>query len=200
MVSACLHFESLDALLASIVTSQAKIGQNGWDTELGSFALFLLKGRDYDVKVNQNFSRNLVATELSQKLLLGRQIQVLVVHNLVPNALSINGETIGRNSSVILGEEETTLELLVTVQTRFAVSVSSGEPRSKLLDLLGELISLKDLVRQGSKAKVEVVLDARTLEPLRLGDGRPNLSQVLNQGGSEVAQGCSAKMIANDEE
>ena len=101
---------------------------------------------------------------------------------------------------MILGEEETTLELLVTVQTRFAMSVSSGEPRSKLLDLLGELISLKDLVRQGSKAKVKVVLDARTLEPLRLGDGRPNLSQVLNQGSSEVAQGCSAKMIANDEE
>ena len=42
---------------------------------------------------------------------------------------------------------------------------------------------------QGGETKVTVVLDPRALEALGLGDGRPDLCQVLDQSGSEVAQG-----------
>lgn len=55
-------------------------------------------------------------------------------------------------------------------------------------------------MRQGSEAKVKVVFNLGALEAGRLGDGRPDLGQVLNQCRLEVRQGRGAEVVSNNEE
>lgn len=140
--------------------------------------MLLLEGPDGFVEADENFSGNLVASELSEQLLLRRQIEILVVDNLVPDTLSVDREAIGGDASVVLGEEDAAVELFVTG----ALAMSSSEPGSQVLDLGNELVGLENLVRESSKAEIEIVLDAGVFEALGFGYGRPDLRQILDQG------------------
>jgi hypothetical protein len=64
--------------------------------------------------------------------------------------------------------------------------VAGREARAELVHLLEELFGLQNLVRQRREGKVEVVVDLGVLETLRLGDGRPDSRQVLDQGVAQV--------------
>ena len=54
-------------------------------------------------KGSSSGSRNLVTAELGKQLLLRRQIQVLVLQNLLPHALEVVWQTINGNPLVVLG-------------------------------------------------------------------------------------------------
>lgn len=55
-------------------------------------------------------------------------------------------------------------------------------------------------MREGGKGKVEVVLDLRVLESLRLRERGPDLGQILDQGVPQVFQRGIPYVVANDEE
>jgi hypothetical protein len=74
------------------------------------------------------------------------QIQVLVVYNLVPDALSIGGKAVGRDASVVLGEEDGCVGL-VNETALPGVTVAFLEPGAKLGNGLLKLLRLQDLVR-----------------------------------------------------
>lgn len=126
--------------------------------------------------------------------MLGGQVEILVVDNLVPHAFGVDGEAVGGYPPVVLGQEDAALELLV-----FGGPVARGEARAELVDLFQELFGLQDLVRERGKGKVKVVVDLGVLEPRRLGDGGPDPSKILDQGVAQVGQGRVADVVADDE-
>jgi hypothetical protein len=67
------------------------------------------------------------------------------VHDLVPDAFSVCGESVCRNAAVILREEDGQI-CLVEKATLLGVVVSFPEAEGKLVDCLLELLRLQDLV------------------------------------------------------
>ena len=55
-------------------------------------------------------------------------------------------------------------------------------------------------MRKGGKGKVEVVLDLGVLEAGGLGDGGPDVGQILDQGVAQVCERGDADMVADNEE
>jgi len=154
VVPAGLCLERLDALLAGSGAGGAQVGQDRVIAKPGCFGLLLLKGNDDGVESDENFARNFVAAELGEELLLGGEIKVFVVDDLVPNALSIDRQTIGGNSPVIFWQEHPANKFLV-----FGGSVTGRETSAELIDLLQELVGLENLVRESGKGKVKIIFD-----------------------------------------
>ena len=124
-----------------------------------------------------------------------RQIEVLVVYDLVPDTRGIHGETVGRDPSVVFGKEYAADEFLVLGR-----AVAGREAGPKSVNFGKELLGLEDLVRERGKGKVKVVVDLRVLESGGLGDGGPQFAEVLNQSVAKILERCVSDMITDDEE
>lgn len=94
------------------------------------------------------------------------------MHDLIPDAFSVCGESVCRDAAVVLREEDGQV-CLVEEAALLGVVVSFPEAEGKLVDCLLELLWLQDLVRQSDESEVEVVLDARVLKAGRFRDCRP---------------------------
>lgn len=55
-------------------------------------------------------------------------------------------------------------------------------------------------MRERGEAKVKIVVDAGLLKTLGLGNGRPDLGEILDERGSEVGERRGAEMVTDDEE
>lgn len=90
MIPARLRLERVDALLASLAAGDTEVGQDQNLAEIGRLNLLLLEGRKNNVKGCNDFFGDFVASELGEEFLLGRQVEILVVDNLVPDALGVD--------------------------------------------------------------------------------------------------------------
>ena len=101
---------------------------------------------------------DLVASELRQELLLRRQVEVLVVHNLVPYALGVHGEAVSGYPAVIFWEKHAAFELLIRLlRVLLPGPVTRNKSLRQLPNLLEKTIGLENFVRQCSKSKVKVI-------------------------------------------
>lgn len=73
--------------------------------------------------------------------MLGRQIEVLVIHNLIPDALSVYRETIRRNPSVILWEENGRVRFVDKTALPWVI-IALLETVAQLCDSLLKLLGL----------------------------------------------------------
>jgi hypothetical protein len=99
-------------------------------------------------------SSGTMTAELGEEFLLSRQVEVLVVNDLVPHAFGVDGQAVGGDSPVVFGQEHAARKLLV-----FGGAVAGREACAELVDLLDELVRLQDLVRECREGKVKVVFD-----------------------------------------
>jgi hypothetical protein len=159
---------------------------------------------------------NFVASELSEKLLLSREIEILVGDDGVlwrrdrkgkyksrrmetagsqrfdrsthPNRAHVLRDSIGRNPLVIFGLEDVALVLGIR------------EPLPQSLDLRLKVVGLQELVREGDESEVEEGGDDTGFETSGLGETIPEAVEVGGEGVLEVGERGGADVVADDEE
>ena len=139
-------------------------------------------------KGSRSGSRNLVTAELGKQLLLRRQIQIFVLHNLLPHALEVVWQTVDGNPLVVLGLEHV---LGVAAVDKAAL---------QLCDAFIKLLGLQHFVGQGRKTHVEEIAQFRASQSLRLGQARPDPLQVRTDRRLQVGQRRGADIVTDHKE
>jgi hypothetical protein len=174
VVTARIGIEVLEDKRACRVHDRSKIGDDRGLSYPRVLCLLVLEWCDLLVENYENLPCDLVAPELRKKLLLCWKIEVLVVYNLVPDALCVCGETVCGDSAMVLRKEDRQLGFIEKAAL-LRVVVSFPEAQAQFVDSLLELLWLQDLVGKCDEGEIEVVLDARVLEAGRFRYVRPQL-------------------------
>ena len=155
-------------------------------------------------ELGQRAGGNFVAAELSQQLLLGRQIQILVRLYLFlqhkcsvklrlecsqsthPDALHVEGDAVCRDALVVRGLEDVVFFRLV------------NKPPSHRLDLLLEFIRRQNFMRQRGEREVKVVRELDILQLRGFRQAFPDTLQVGGQRSLQIGQRRRADVVADD--
>ena len=132
--------------------------------------------------------RNFVTPKLRQQLLLRRQVQILVRHDLVPDPTRVDVQPIRGDALRVLG-----LENIVWV-------LGVHEPVAQLLNVGLELLWQQQLVREGCEHKVKVVGDLTVLESLGFGETVPYTIQICAECVGQVGEWGRSNVVSDDEE
>src|SRR3954468_20144499 len=85
VISASLCFKGFHTLCACRFTDVTQVRDDIGFALSCIRSLLFFEWYNVCVKCNQDFSRDLITTELCKQFLLCRKIQILVVHNLIPD-------------------------------------------------------------------------------------------------------------------
>lgn len=128
-------------------------------------------------------SQYLVAAVLSEQLLLGRQVQILVATYSVPNARQVVRKSVRGNISRVLLPKQVTVN-----------ETPAQRPGRHF-----KLVRFQHLVRQRDKLKIEKLRHLRVAVPFRLAERRPNSIQRLHQHGAQLANSLHVDAVPNYE-
>jgi hypothetical protein len=140
------------------------------------------------VELRERGARDLVAAELGEELLLRGQVEVLVALHLLPDALHVERDAVGRDPLVVRGLEHEARVRLV------------DEALAQVRDAALERVRGEDLVRQAREREVEEVFQLAVLEARRLGQPVPDLHEVRLERRGEVLQRRRADVVADHEQ
>lgn len=154
------------------------------------------EGRDEGREGGERGGGELAAAELGEELLLGREVEVLVRHDGVPDGAHVGADPIGRDPLVVLALED---GRPARTRTRTAAG-ARAEALAQVGDLLLEELGLEQLVRQRDKVEVEEVVDPGRLEALGLAQAVPQPVQVGCECRAQVRERGRADVVTNDKE